>query len=68
MRFLRRVRKTTPTSSEHAKAMTDLKIKDRVIDSLLATADGLVEELRVSLAQASAEARRSVTGEDDDGG
>jgi hypothetical protein len=48
--------------------MTDLRGKDRVIDSLLATADELVEELRKSLAQASAEANRSATGEDDDGG
>lgn len=68
MHFPRRLRKITPTLSEHAKTMTDLRDKDRVIDSLLATADELVEELRESLAQASAEARRSATGEDDDGG
>jgi hypothetical protein len=48
--------------------MTDLTGKDEVIDGLLATAEELVSELRASLAEATAEVRRSAAGEDDDGG
>lgn len=47
--------------------MTDLRDKDRVIDNLLATADGLVAELRASLAQVTADARESAGEDDDDG-
>lgn len=64
MRFPRRRR--TPTPSEHADAMTDLRDKDREIDNLLTTADALVGELRASLAQASAVLQDTGSGEEDD--
>lgn len=66
--WFRRRRRTAPTPSAHVDAMTDLRDKDRVIDNLLATADGLVAELRVSLAQVAADVRRSAGEGDDDGG
>lgn len=72
MRLPRRTdRKLARTPREHAEAMTDLRDKDREIDNLLTAADGLVEELKDTLAQASATLRRSAVGGeegDDDAG
>lgn len=58
MRLPRRLRRThEQATAEHGKAMTDLDVKDREIDSLLNVADQLVCDLRVSLSEASASLR-----------
>lgn len=54
--------------AERRQALTDLNDKDKIIDDLLRTADGLVSELRVSLERATASLRDSAGEADDDGG
>jgi hypothetical protein len=55
------------TVAEHMQTITDLEDKDKIIDSLLKTADDLVGELRESLVRATASMRDSSGEAGDDG-
>jgi len=57
----------TRTVADHEQALTDLEAKDKLVDDLLRTADGLVDELKSKLVQVSAALRDPAGGEDDDG-
>lgn len=53
-------------ADKHQQALTDLDATDKIVNSLIQQADGLVTELRQSLSQAMTELRASTEGADDD--
>jgi hypothetical protein len=58
----------TRTVADHEQALTDLEAKDKLVDDLLETADGLVDELRLALVQVSAALHDPAGGKGDDDG
>ena len=63
----RQAREHTQTVAAHERALTDLDDKDKLVDDLLDTATGLVDELRLTLSQVSAAMRDAAGEEGDDG-